>query len=79
MASSSPIPVAEAAVELRFKNSRFIGATTAAATVEGARAFIARRRRDYPDAGHHVYAFAVGTAGAMTASRRARRDGRYWR
>ena len=60
MASSYPIPAAEAAVELRFKNSRFIGATAAAATVEEARAFIARRRRDYPDAGHHVYAFAVG-------------------
>ena len=69
MASSYPIPAAEAAVELRFKNSRFIGATAAAATVEGARAFIARRRRDYPDAGHHVYAFAVGYGDSVVYGR----------
>ena len=69
MASSYPIPVAEAAVELRFKNSRFIGAAAAAATVEEARAFIGRRRRDYPDAGHHVYAFAVGYGDSVVHGR----------
>ena len=69
MASSYPVPAAEAAVELRFNNSSFIGATTAAATVEEARAFIARRRRDYSDAGHHVYAFAVGYGDSVVHGR----------
>ena len=69
MASSYPIPVAEAAVEFHFKNSRFIGATAAAATIEEARAFIGRRRRDYPDAGHHVYAFAVGYGDSVVHGR----------
>ena len=60
MAAGYPIPAAEAQVELRFKNSRFIGTAGPAPTVEEARAFIARLREQFPDASHHAYAFAAG-------------------
>lgn len=58
--SGYPVPAAATEVELRFKNSRFIGAAGRAETVEEAREFIDRVRRQYPDASHHVYAFAAG-------------------
>ncbi|NKB70739.1 MAG: DUF1949 domain-containing protein [Candidatus Latescibacteria bacterium] len=60
MSASYLVPVAPAQVELRFKNSRFIGLSGPATTPEEAKAFIAAARRDYPDASHHVYAFAAG-------------------
>ena len=60
MAASYSIPVGVEEVELRFKNSRFIGVVGPAASVEEARAFIDSVRAKYPDAGHHVYAFAAG-------------------
>ena len=66
MAASYPIPAGEAAIELRFKNSRFIGTASVAATVEEARVFIGHMRQRYADAGHHVYAFAVGYGASVT-------------
>ena len=61
-----PVPAAQAEVELRFKNSRFIGTAGMAETVEEARAFIGEVRRRFADASHHVYAFAVGYGGTVT-------------
>ena len=58
--SGYPAPASEAEVELCFKNSRFIGAAGRAETVEEAREFIHRVRGQYPDASHHIYAFAAG-------------------
>ena len=66
MASGYPIPAGQAEVELRFKNSRFIGAAGKAATVEEARAFIGRMRQHFQDASHHVYGFAVGYGTSVT-------------
>lgn len=66
MVTGYPVPAAEAQVELRVSNSRFIGTVGPAATVEEARAFIARQRRRLPDASHHVYAFAVGFGSSVT-------------
>lgn len=60
MAAGYPIPAGEAQVELRFKNSRFIGTAGPAPTVEEARAAVGRLRERFPDASHHAYAFAVG-------------------
>lgn len=60
------VPTGEARVELRFKNSRFIGTAGPAATVEEARGLVARLRAEYSDASHHVYAFAVGFGASVT-------------
>lgn len=60
MVSGYPVPAGEAQVELRFKNSRFIGRAGPAPTVEEARRFVARLRAQFPEASHHAYAFAVG-------------------
>jgi len=60
------VPVDDAEVELRFRNSRFIGTAGPVSTVEEARAYIQRVRDRYPDASHHVYAFAVGFGASVT-------------
>ena len=61
-----PVPAAETEVELRFKNSRFVGTAGRVETVEEAKGFIDAVRRKYPDASHHVYAFAVGHGATVT-------------
>jgi len=60
------IPVDNVQVELKFRNSRFIGIAGPVGTVEEARAFIQGVRDQYPDASHHVYAFAVGYGATVT-------------
>lgn len=65
MTTLSLVPAGEARIELRFKNSLFIGTAGSAASVEEARGLVARLRGEYPDASHHVYAFAVGTGASI--------------
>lgn len=55
-----PVPAAEAEAEVEDRRSRFIGSAGPADSVEAAKGFIDTCRRRYPDASHHVYAFAVG-------------------
>lgn len=55
-----PIPAAEPTVETWARNSRFLATVGRVDTVAAARAELARVRARYPDASHHVYAFAVG-------------------
>ncbi len=55
-----PIPAAEPSVETWARNSRFLASVARVDTVAAARAGLARIRARYPDASHHVYAFAVG-------------------
>lgn len=47
-------------------NSRFISSIKRAASVDEARAFIAKIRAEMPDAAHHVYAFRVGYGNSVT-------------
>ncbi|MGY8822476.1 MAG: YigZ family protein [Candidatus Latescibacterota bacterium] len=61
-----PIAVGEAEVELRFKNSRFIGSVGSAASIDEAKAFIVTVRARYSDASHHCYAFAAGYGATVT-------------
>ncbi|WP_029215206.1 YigZ family protein [Kallotenue papyrolyticum] len=61
-----PIPAGEARVELRVANSRFIATAGPAATVDEARAFIARVREEFADATHNVFAFVVGHGASTT-------------
>ncbi len=68
-----PVPACEVQREIVVVNSRFIAALAPAATVEDARAFIARIRREFPDATHHVPAYIVG--GGASAVAHASDDG----
>ncbi len=60
------IPARAARVDLRFKNSKLIGVADRAGSVEEAQAFLRRTREQFPDASHHVYAFAVGHGATVT-------------
>ena len=66
MSAGYLVPAGEVRVELRFKNSRFIGTAAPVPTVEEARGLVARVRAEFPDASHHVYAFAVGFGTRVT-------------
>jgi uncharacterized YigZ family protein len=65
--SSYRIPAAEARVEIRVVNSRFVASAAPAPSVDAAKAFIERVRAEMPDASHHVYAFLVGHGASVTA------------
>ncbi len=60
MASGYHIPASTTEHVIVRGNSRFIAAAGFAETVATAREFINVRRRLYPDASHHVYAFRAG-------------------
>jgi uncharacterized YigZ family protein len=60
MSSRYPIPDGETTVELRFKNSRFIGRASYTSTVEAAKRFIEQVKEEHPQCSHAVYAFAIG-------------------
>jgi uncharacterized YigZ family protein len=61
-----PIPAAEARVELRIVNSRFIATAIPTPTVDDAKAALARVRAEFSDASHNVHAFVVGYGATTT-------------
>ncbi len=66
MAERYFIPDGRAQTELVVRRSRFISRATYTPSVEAAKTFIAEIRHTYPDASHHVYAFAVGYGASVT-------------
>lgn len=60
MATGYQIPIRTTEIEIVRGNSRFIATAGFASTVAEAREFINERRKLYPDASHHVYAFRIG-------------------
>ena len=66
MSDRYPIPAGPAQIELVILKSRFIARAQYTPTVEAAKAFIAQVSQTYPDASHHVYAFAVGFGASVT-------------
>ncbi len=66
MSQHYPIPHGESRVELRIKNSRFIGWAGYTPSVEEAKAFIERVKAEYPGYTHAVYAFAIGHGATVT-------------
>jgi uncharacterized YigZ family protein len=60
MSTRYPIPAGEAEIELRVKNSRFIGRAAYTPGVDEAKAFIEEVKTRHPTCSHAVYAFAVG-------------------
>jgi uncharacterized YigZ family protein len=61
-----PIPAGESRIELRIKNSRFIGRAGYTPTIETAKAFIEQVKDEEPNFSHAVYAFAVGHGTVVT-------------
>lgn len=61
------VPAEETRVEIRVVNSRFIATVAPAFTVEEARAFVARVKREFLDASHNVSAYLVGHGSTVTA------------
>jgi len=62
-----PVPAQETRTEIRVVNSRFIATLAPAFSVEGAKAFIAHIRSEFPDATHNVPAFLVGYGSTVVA------------
>ncbi|HID54218.1 MAG TPA: YigZ family protein, partial [Anaerolineae bacterium] len=67
MSERYPIPAAQARAEIEVKRSRFIATAVPAFTVEEAKAFIARIKKEFGDATHNVPAFIIGHGAAVTA------------
>lgn len=61
------IPASEARAEIEVLHSRFIATAAPAFTAEGARAFVARIRGEFPGASHHVSAYLIGHGSSVTA------------
>ena len=61
------IPARETRTSLRVVNSRFIATITPAFTVEEARNFIDRIRREFDDATHNVPAYVIGHGDSVIA------------
>lgn len=66
MAVQYSIPASRHRIELVIQRSRFIASADYTPTVAGARAFVDEMRREFGDATHNVYAFAVGYGASVT-------------
>jgi len=62
-----PIPAREARAEIRVLNSRFVATAAPVFTVDEAKEFVARIRREFADATHNVPAYVVGYGATVTA------------
>jgi uncharacterized YigZ family protein len=62
-----PIPAREIRTEIVVVNSRFVASAAPALTVEAARHYIQKIRKEMPDASHHVPAFIIGGGSSATA------------
>jgi uncharacterized YigZ family protein len=61
-----PVPLGPARAEISVLNSRFVASLDYVESVEKARAFIDKIRREFPDATHNVPAFIVGGGNSRT-------------
>lgn len=66
MSHRYPIPAGESWVELKIKNSLFIGRAAYTPTVETAKTFIEQVKQENHNYSHAVYAFAVGYGATVT-------------
>jgi uncharacterized YigZ family protein len=67
MMNRYPIPAREARAEIVVVNSRFIASAAPVFSVEQAREFIARVKREFPDASHHVPVYLIGHGSSVIA------------
>ena len=61
------IPARETRVKIEVGNSRFIATAAPVFSVDEARAFIARIKREFSDASHNVSAYLIGHGATVTA------------
>lgn len=61
-----PIPAQEVRTEIEIDRSRFIATAAPTFSVEEARAFISRIKREFSDASHNVPAFVIGYGPSVT-------------
>ncbi len=61
------IPAKQTRIEIIVVNSRFIATAAPVFSVEQAKAFIAKMRREFADASHNVPVFLVGHGRSVTA------------
>ncbi len=66
MAAAYDIPLSETRRELTVVNSRFIATLAPAFSIEEARAFIARIKKEFADATHNVPAYIIGGGNTVT-------------
>jgi uncharacterized YigZ family protein len=62
-----PVPAKEWRTEIQVLNSRFIATIAPVFSVEQAKAFIERIKREFDDASHNVPAYVVGHGASVTA------------
>ncbi len=65
-ANNYALPLAETRREITVVNSRFIATLAPALSVEAARAFIARIKKEFADATHNVPAYIIGGGNSVT-------------
>jgi uncharacterized YigZ family protein len=66
MTRSYTVPLAEIRCEHRVLNSRFIATIAPAFSIDEARAFMARIRKEFADASHNVPAYIIGGGNTIT-------------
>jgi uncharacterized YigZ family protein len=62
-----PIPAEETRIEIQVVNSRFIATAAPVFSVDEAKAFVARIKREFADASHNVPVYLVGYGASVTA------------
>ena len=65
--SRYPIPAQETRIEIRVVNSRFIATAAPVFSVDEAKAFVRRIRREFADASHNVPVYLIGHGASVTA------------
>ena len=65
--SRYPIPAQETRIEIRIVNSRFIASAAPVFSVDEAKAFVRRIRREFADASHNVPVYLIGHGASVTA------------
>jgi len=60
------VPAREERHEIKVSNSRFIATAGPAMSLDDAKSLVARIRREYPDATHHVMACVIGHGNSVT-------------
>ncbi|MEQ6884188.1 YigZ family protein [Salicola sp. Rm-C-2C1-2] len=65
---SWPVPAGETEAETGVRKSRFIARAAPALSREEALAFVARARREHPEARHHCWACVIGAPGRATSA-----------
>ena len=66
MSKTYLVPLHEIRQELTVVNSRFIATLAPVATIDEARAFVARIRKEFADASHNVSAYIIGGGNTVT-------------